>query len=511
MFVLLTLLAMAPAQAQSDSLDQCLAGDATACDSLHDSRRAQTILDEQCREEPGESCLLLAHLVRGDDLSLPRKAQRLALEGCDALGRDCGAQAVSWLEGESTPQDLPLAMVLLERACWNDDGMACARLGEQEESKRGRRNEVEITERYRKGCNLDQADACLAMARRTREGLGTIKDPLKTTLFLDAACKLGSHEGCWGSGKAWATGDGVPKDQSHGWDRLREACMLHTPRCIEGAKAFRAGEWLFPEDNHIIELYDIACQRGDNSACWTLHDLLLEGEEVPEQPFQAERLRESACSDQASCVAAFDRFTEAGDHATARQVLQAGCQASHVDLCWDLLAHADDKKPRDLELSLDTLDRLCEELEDSRACTERAERVIDGLGIEANRDAGWVLLKETCTTGYAPACISLIEHTPNRSRLKLTELMCDEMSDAHCWHQADLLLQGSKRSQTQAVELLERSCTAESGPGCRLLAEALEEGKGVEANPGRAAELRIKACELGQTEVCEEASDSGTE
>lgn len=88
---------------------------------------------------------------------------------------------------------------------------------------------------------------------------------------------------------------------------------------------------------------------------------------------------------------------------------------------------------------------------------------------------------------------------------------CDGDVAAACPMLGDLLILGVRamepgwsfeRGWTEALELFERACDLDDGYGCRRAATLYGGGLGVPRQPERAAELRRKACALGDDEAC---------
>lgn len=88
---------------------------------------------------------------------------------------------------------------------------------------------------------------------------------------------------------------------------------------------------------------------------------------------------------------------------------------------------------------------------------------------------------------------------------------CDGGVAAACPMLGDMLILGVRamepgwsfeRGWSEALVLFERACDLDDGYGCRRAATVYGGGLGVPRQPERSAELRRKACELGDDEAC---------
>ncbi|MEJ7728503.1 MAG: tetratricopeptide repeat protein [Polyangiaceae bacterium] len=111
-----------------------------------------------------------------------------------------------------------------------------------------------------------------------------------------------------------------------------------------------------------------------------------------------------------------------------------------------------------------------------------------------------------CTKGYVKSCTSLgslAQSQGDSGKAKVLYARACEAGDAGA---CDALASGyatiGSKDALQAVVYSRRACELGSGLGCRRLAIALVEGKGVVANPSQGRQALERSCNLGEAGSC---------
>ena len=90
--------------------------------------------------------------------------------------------------------------------------------------------------------------------------------------------------------------------------------------------------------------------------------------------------------------------------------------------------------------------------------------------------------------------------------LSVMEKSCfDYGQPAGCYNLANKYYQGKgvEQDYSKAAELYKQACDGSFFKGCMILGALYTEGKGVEQDYSKAAELFIKACDGGETAACD--------
>jgi TPR repeat protein len=314
-------------------------------------------------------------------------------------------------------------------------------------------------------CDLGDVRACTLAADRLRYGSGTARDVPHAERLYRRACEAGDGLGCAGWG--WVSQAPASED------------------------AFRRAR----------PLLESACALEEAEACVSVGLLRLEGRGGAVEATEGEaRLRRglellsSRCEsgEGAACVRAATLF-EAGpapvlEDSRALVSLQRACDAGVPGGCSALaLRHLTGRGvPPDRARALALYQRVGElyrascEAGESVACAELGQAFALGqAGGAADPARALVYQEKACALGEVDSCLVAAERlrqgaegvTPDGARASSLE--------------------------ARAEVLLEEACRSGSGVACLSLAERV--------TPERARALRQRACELGQSRVCEGA------
>jgi TPR repeat protein len=297
-------------------------------------------------------------------------------------------------------------------------------------------------------------------------------------------------------------------------------------------------------------LLDRACTAGIGNACSSLGWLQLEEEPGPADPAGAVRTFIRGCNrqDAISCLNAAELVGRGldgpADPARIEDLLNRSCQAGLATACEELADQAPEEGRAARQAQLV---RLTEEGcagGDDRACANLGRRLLDGVGLPADRGRGLRLLRRSCEDGVLGACVNLSdalmdEPSPDRAlvRALLTRACDDEQAaacarlgamdlgppdttptgvanidkacalglDSACVERGWLYLSemAGPRDPGAAFDLWGRTCERRPGDACDALAQARLAGlAGSEPNPPLAAALFARGCEGGSSAAC---------
>ncbi|MBV8756016.1 MAG: sel1 repeat family protein [Deltaproteobacteria bacterium] len=198
--------------------------------------------------------------------------------GC-ATAQACIAQADDALK----INDIPKALDGLARACAFGDAHSCAREGvylATNPQKDGDRERA--TTLLEKACNDNDALAC--------EKLAPMKpDPIAAQLY-DKACSLNSPSACGELARVLAHGTGTTADKPRAAQLAQKGCQDGAANaCAAWGESYAEG-WLgAPDATQARQLFSKACEQGDGRGCFDLAG-------VTTDPQDARQLRDKACA-----------------------------------------------------------------------------------------------------------------------------------------------------------------------------------------------------------------------
>lgn len=229
-----------------------------------------------------------------------------------------------------------------------------------------------------------------------------------------------------------------------------------------------------------------SCDSGDAPSCARLGVLYAKGAGVPVDEDRAEELYRKACdaSDLQGCINAAQRLglRSSPNHTRAIDLSRAACIDDKPSRCHAIEWYGPSAMPPDYA----QLESACEG-GDATACFGQAAMLDIGHDVEADPSHAVQLYLAACQMGDAHGCASNGINIPRHD--------CENTGSTGC---AELGLmyatgEGVVQDTRQARALFEKACAANEGLGCLGLAAM---------DPGRAEELRAKACEL-QPSLCD--------
>lgn len=122
------------------------------------------------------------------------RAQTLYEQACDAEDQAaCVSLAATWWRQGVHSSSIDR---LLERGCKADEARGCRLFANRLEQSLDPDDASRAPKLYRKGCELEDAEACLVLGLRGVEEGPTGADAEEAKRMLDRACELGSDRGC---------------------------------------------------------------------------------------------------------------------------------------------------------------------------------------------------------------------------------------------------------------------------------------------------------------------------
>jgi TPR repeat protein len=190
---------------------------------------------------------------------------------------------------------------------------------------------AEAARLYQKGCDGDDAAACLDLSQMYYSGEGVVQDFALSAVLAKKACEGGNATGCSGIGMALRYGQGIAMDLARSGAYYERACMLgdafgckyaqrakllpdvyygsscdagNMSDCLTLGSLHTTGEGVSLDFARAAALYERACEGGQENACVRLGELVVRGEGVPKDPVRAVQLFQRTCNDKSveGCV-----------------------------------------------------------------------------------------------------------------------------------------------------------------------------------------------------------------
>ena len=380
----------------------------------------------------------LACTQRG--LSDPAKGKPWFEAACTA-GETFGCKLVAQIAERSTPQDLALAAATYRKACAMGSETACARVGMSKEEKvPAATYSPRLIEAIRKACNAKHPQSCTELGALYITGNGVTADVNTGLTAFDAACSGGELWACSNLGLQLA---GAADTAKSGLDLLEKACtggIAHA--CLNLGLQLASNKHVTPDLPRAATLFDKACNLGHAMGCSWLGRMYAQGLGVAKDLAKAEKLYTQSCA-----------------------ALSGGG-------CSELGALTDgDHGPAKYKVSFDALTVACERGYSS-GCV--------GIGLAYHRAKG--IPKDTAKA---------------RDYYKRA---CDKKNGAGCnnlgvlWNDGD----GGAKDQAKALELFRLGCEYQNGSAC------LNYGNNV-TDKAKQLDAFDKGCKLDEKSACAKA------
>jgi TPR repeat protein len=242
---------------------------------------------------------------------------------------------------------------------------------------------------------------------------------------------------------------------------------------------------------YAMALYRQSCDAGYAEGCSALGSSYQNGQSVQPDVAQALRLFDAACEkgSGSACVSAGQLYDcgcggAARDEAHALRNYERSCELGDENGCYQLGLMADEGRgmERDVARAVESYIPACEK-GNFQACTNLGYLVDEGSGPAAASGAAELYQRacdgDGCAAGDPTGCNNL------------AVLVRDG--------------RGVEQDKARAADLFERACLGRFAGSCAELGDMLARGDGIEKDLARALELYRIACRLEDSDACEEA------
>jgi len=141
-------------------------------------------------------------------------------------------------------------------------------------------------------CASGYRDACWEVGELHR----LRHEPGKAAPFYEKACSLGHTAACGAVGRAYARGEGVPRDAGRGARTLVEACDRgDSAACDEVGQLYRDGVGVDVDPDRAAKMFGVACDRRSEAGCLHLGEAVLRGAGIEKDVARGIDLMQGAC------------------------------------------------------------------------------------------------------------------------------------------------------------------------------------------------------------------------
>ncbi len=261
-----------------------------------------------------------------DEIGAGGASTRAALEKRCGGGdmRACSNLGVFFERGLGGEQSDARAAELFLRACNQKEATGCFNLGTRYQKGRGvARDWEKAAGFFAASCERGHASACSAEADLYDQGgHGLAQDPARSAALYGTACEAGFAAGCFNLGTSYQAGAGVKKDPARALALYEKACYAKPaafpPGCNNSGHMLLRGDGVEKDvakgAANLARMCSLAAEPGRDQgtrragvvACMTAAPLFERGEGVPQKKDGARELYQSACNlgDQGGCEAA---------------------------------------------------------------------------------------------------------------------------------------------------------------------------------------------------------------
>lgn len=222
----------------------------------------------------------------------------------------CVRLADAYANGDGLPRDVARAISLYDRACSEDDLMACTKSGRLKATCRKRQAEEPracLDPIDFRGAAKDLAKACDSGLGAACIDLGFGADEVRefdgrpAHHFLERGCDLGVGVGCFLASFMYLKGEGgVAKDSERGTELVRASCDGgddFSCTMLDGILAGDEDMGTERKPRELLELRRRRCRQGHKHACHLAGELLVRGKDgIQRNPTEALRHFERACA-----------------------------------------------------------------------------------------------------------------------------------------------------------------------------------------------------------------------
>lgn len=313
-----------------------------------------------------------------------------------------------------------LKLLLKSRLCEGGHFLACSALGELYAGGLGTRKDPATAVRWYQAavelagpaCDQNDEAGCLVVGLAALEGRVGQAEPERGTALLQKACDLGSAEGCYDLGNAFANvpdpGNAVPL-----WDK---GCKIGEPAaCFRLGNAYASGWGAAQDDARAAAAFKEGCGGGLAEACAHWGEAVWEGRGTKRDTQLAGELATRACElkDHAGC-SLLGLVMMAGAPGVPKSVSKGlalwnrECAAGFGPACSALGATLLQDGGMDKAADAAKLFEKACDGGDGQGCALLAKMVSEGTGgLEWDDARAKALYKRGCELGDGPACAAL--------------------------------------------------------------------------------------------------------
>jgi TPR repeat protein len=286
----------------------------------------------------------------------------------------CGNLGWMYVAGVGVERDAERGTGLLAGACDRQDGRSCYRLGMVESA----RDPAGAVARFRRACELGDADGCASLAVAYIDGDAIEPDRETAVHLAQYACQEGSAAACTLAGQIFTIGFGVQADEKLAGTYFEYACRLGDVHGCEILATWREGEHARETWQQGLGLRDRACQDGSVDDCIVMAAYYLRGLGVDK------------------------------DSGRAVELFRIGCDAGSPDACRSLgqILLTGTGVDADPVAAFAALERACR-AGDIAACTWQGLGYQRGHGVPVDLARAFELYRRGCEAGVGFGCVGL--------------------------------------------------------------------------------------------------------
>jgi uncharacterized protein len=211
-------------------------------------------------------------------------------------GRGCHNAAVLW----SDAGDAAKGLALWQRDCDHGDQESCANAAVSYMSGEGAAKDLERARTMlTHACDEGEPLGCENLAVMYQDGAGVPADPKKTFELMTKACDLPESDraaSCDAAGVRLLEGKGIKKNPKAALIYFAKACDLAAEHCHDLGVAYDRGLGMKRDPVKAREVYDRACNAGNNSSsCTNLGLMMRKGDGGPKDKAGGDAALQRAC------------------------------------------------------------------------------------------------------------------------------------------------------------------------------------------------------------------------
>ncbi|EAQ27875.1 hypothetical protein NAP1_09782 [Erythrobacter sp. NAP1] len=332
-----------------------------------------------------------------------------ALQQACEMGQlaSCGELGKAYENGEGTPQNRPIAGILMDRACEAGNAQSCVDLGLLLLASRLEQPRIRAFASFSSACDLGSLDGCAEVARAYRRGDGVEQNEARAGELVRNACEKGGALACRDIADQIASSDPA-------YLRREEVVSLYSRGCFGGDARSCADLWSYygldettPRHPRKVQLFERGCELGDALACKRRGEVALLANGGYRDNQAALPYYDRAC------YLSPDRMCWEAKALRQERIESDACQSGDNSACARLgeIYGYFDTPLHDPELAQAYYEYACY-AGANEACAQAGQMVLDGPG-PFDADAiyqGIAYLERGCAAEHAFACSQLAEH-----------------------------------------------------------------------------------------------------